>query len=89
MKFAEDFTLPSTEELKSLEAWGNVQASILKVGRTSHIAPDGIDDEAKEAYLALKGEEDPQLERFRALNEHAPIPGMETAWLSKIVGDTQ
>ncbi len=88
MKFAEDFTLPSTEELKSLEVWGNVQASILKVGRTSHIAPEGMDDEAKEAYLATKGEEDPQLERFRALNEHTPIPGMETAWLSKIVGDT-
>lgn len=24
IKFAEDFTLPSTEELKSIEAWGNV-----------------------------------------------------------------
>jgi hypothetical protein len=24
MKFAEEFSVPSTEELKSLEAWGNV-----------------------------------------------------------------
>lgn len=36
MKFAEEFAVPSTEELKSLEAWGNTQASILKVGRTTH-----------------------------------------------------
>jgi len=24
MKFAEEFTLPSTEELKSIEVWGNI-----------------------------------------------------------------
>ena len=36
MKFAEEFAVPSTEELKSLEAWANTQASILKVGRTTH-----------------------------------------------------
>lgn len=34
-------------------------------------------------------EEDKTEERFRGINEHTPIPGMETAWLSKVVGDTQ
>jgi radial spoke head protein 4A len=29
MRFAEDFALPGTEELKSLEVWGNVNALIL------------------------------------------------------------
>ena len=29
MKFAEEFALPGTEELKSLEVWGNVNAVIL------------------------------------------------------------
>jgi hypothetical protein len=52
MKLAEEFTLPSTEELKSTEVWGNVYASILKVGRTSHEPPEGLSDEDKEAYLA-------------------------------------
>jgi hypothetical protein len=33
-------------------------------------------------------EEDKTEERFRGINEHVPIPGMETAWLSKVVGDT-
>jgi hypothetical protein len=89
MKFAEDFSFPSTEDLKSLEAWSNVQPSILKVGRTSHIAPEGMDEETKEAYLATKNEEDPQVERFRIISEHTPVQGMEIAWLSKIVGDTQ
>lgn len=90
MKFAEEFAVPSTEELKSLEAWGNTQASILKVGRTSHQAPEGLDDEAKDAYLADKeASGDVAVERFRALNEHTPMPGMETSWLSKIVGDSQ
>lgn len=89
MKFAEEFNIPSTEELKSLEVWGNVQSSILKVGRTSHIAPDGLGDEEKEAYLAQKeAEGDTAVERFRSLNEHTPMPGLETSWLSKIVGDT-
>jgi radial spoke head protein 4A len=52
MKLAEEFALPSTEELKSIEVWGNVYSSILKVGRTSHEAPEGLSDEDKEAYLA-------------------------------------
>lgn len=29
------------------------------------------------------------VERFRAINEMSPMPGMETCWLSKICGDTQ
>jgi hypothetical protein len=29
MRFAEEFALPGTEELKSLEVWGNVNALIL------------------------------------------------------------
>ncbi len=89
VRFAEEFSVPATEELKSLEQWGNVQAAILKVGRTSHLAPAGMSDEDKDAYLAAKAEEDAAPERFRALNEHTPMPGMETSWLSKVVGDTQ
>lgn len=90
MKFTEEFALPPTEELKSTEAWGNTQANILNVGRTTHKAPEGLDDEAKDAYLADKeASGDVPVERFRALNEHTPMPGMETAWLSRIVGDEQ
>jgi hypothetical protein len=31
--------MPGTDELKSLESWVNVSSSILKIGRTTHIAP--------------------------------------------------
>jgi len=87
MKFAEEYTMPSTEELKSLEAWTNVHESILKNGKTKYTAPEHLDEEAREAWLSEKQESDPQLERFRALQEHAPLAGMETAWISKVAGD--
>jgi hypothetical protein len=32
-------------------------------------------------------ETDAPVDRFRALNEDQPMDGMETAWLSKVVGD--
>jgi radial spoke head protein 4A len=67
MKMAEEFALPGTDELKSTEVWGNVQASILKVGRTSHMAPEGLDDEARDGYIATMAESDAQQERFRAI----------------------
>lgn len=89
MKFSEEFVMPGTEELKTLEAWSNVSESILKNGRTKYVAPDNLDDEAKEAWITEKTESDPQVERFRTLNEHTPTPGVETAWISKIAGDPQ
>jgi len=89
MKTAEEFAMLSTEELKSLEAWGHLSPVILKVGRTSHLEPEGMtEDEAAEAKAALE-ESDKTEERFRALNEDNPMPGLETAWLSRVVGDTQ
>ncbi len=89
VKFAEDFAVPGTEELKSLEAWGNLFQVILKAGTMSHIMPAEWSDEKKEEEAAKLEADDKSEERFRALNEHAPIAGMETAWLSKVVGDTQ
>ena len=46
-------------------------------------------EEEKEEYLAKMAEEDKTEERFRGVNEHTPMPGMEISWLSKVVGDTQ
>jgi len=89
MKPAEEFAMPSTEELKSLEAWGHLFPIILKAGRTTHLEPEGLgEEEAAEAKAALE-ESDKTEERFRALNEDSPMPGLETAWLSRVVGDTQ
>jgi hypothetical protein len=47
MKFTEDFTMPSTAELQSLENWSNMHATILKIGRTTHLdlePPEDLDD---------------------------------------------
>lgn len=89
MKFTEEFTMPQTEELRNLESWCNVEQSILKVGRTTHIASVGKTAEEAEEELSKLAEEDKAEERFRGINEHTPIVGMETAWTSKVVGDTQ
>jgi hypothetical protein len=33
-------------------------------------------------------ESDPVIDKYRAINEDTPMPGLETSWLSKLVGDT-
>jgi len=89
MKFTEDFQVPPFEELKSLESWGNLHPIILQAGRVTHSEPEGMEEDAKEAYMADLEEKDKTEERFRAIQEHKPMPGLETAWLVKIVGDQQ
>lgn len=88
-KYTEEFTVPGTDELKSLETWGHSNPIILGVGRCTHIAPQGKTDEEKDEYLTLIGEKDPVVDRYRALNEDAPMTGLEFSWTTKIVGDAQ
>jgi len=75
--------------LKSLEVWAHRHAIILKAGRVTHQEPVGLPEEEKDEYMGKLAETDPTVDRYRALNEDAPMTGMETAWLSKVVGDTQ
>lgn len=92
MKFAEEFAIPGTEELKSYEAWGNLHPVILKAGRTTHIEPEGMPEEEKEEYMAKLADEDKTEERFRGINEQQPMPDMGEGvapWISKVCGDTQ
>ena len=98
-KFAEDFALPSNEELKSLEAWGNTHAILLGTGRTTHVSEPGMEEEAAAEYKERMETNDPSVERFRGANEHRGMPGTMTdpenperegiAFLSKVVGDQQ
>jgi len=71
-----DFAMPSVEELKSLENWCNMWPIILKNGRCSHIAPEGMDEDAAAEYMDKQAEEDKTEDRFRILQEHTPMPGM-------------
>lgn len=45
VKAVEDFTVPPSEELKSLESWAHKNALILKAGRCTHFEPKGMDEE--------------------------------------------
>ena len=87
-KFAEEFAIPSTDELKSMEAWCHVQPILLKAGRCTHAEPVGMSEEEKEEYMGKLAEEDKTEERFRALVEDNQIEGSD-AWSSKICGDNQ
>ena len=89
VKFAEEFAMPKTEELKSLESWSNMHPIILKAGRTTHKAPAGMGEEDAAAYMEEQEGKDPTVERFRGLNEHAQYPGEQPCWFSRVVGDTQ
>jgi len=89
-KFAEEFAVPGTEELKSLEAWGHRHQIVLKAGRITHSEPLGMSEEDKEAHMTAVAESDSTVDRYRGINEDAPVfTGMESSWTSKLVGDQQ
>jgi hypothetical protein len=94
-KFAEEFAVPGTEELKSLEVWGHQHPIILQAGRITHVVPPDTPEDQKEELQGQLGEKDATCDRFRGVNEDTPVPGlpagMETgiAWTTKTVGDPQ
>ena len=89
--FAEGFTVPSTEELKSTEVWAHRHPQILQVGRCTHQAPAHMNEEERDEYLTGVAEKDPVAERYMALNEDKPWRQLEppTAWISRVAGDLQ
>ena len=92
MKFAEEFAMPSTQELQSLENWSNLSPTLLKIGRTTHVdtePPEEWDDERKEGFLKMLEDDKADEAPFRTINEHVPMKGLEFSWTSKVVGDTQ
>ena len=44
-------------------------------------------EEEKDEYMGKLQETDATVDRFRPLNEDTAMTGLETAWLSKVVGD--
>ena len=87
VKFAEEFPMPKTDELKDIKAWSNVHQIILQAGRVTHVQPNVPEDDLPAAMEELEAK-DPTVERFRDIGEHALFPGEQPAWLSKVVGDT-
>ena len=61
---------------------------LLKVGRISHIPPPDLGDDERDDYMAKVTEKDAPADKYRAINEDAPVQGMESSWISKTVGDS-
>lgn len=55
----------------------------------SHIAPPDFGEEEREEYLGKLNDKDQTVDRFRGINEDSAIEGMETAWITKLMGDPQ
>ena len=79
-KFAEEAPPTSTDDLKVVENWAHAYQIILKVGRCTHTDPVGMDDEARDEFMAKLAEEDKTEDRFKAINEDITVPGLEAAW---------
>jgi len=91
MKFADEFAIPGTDDLKNLEGWGTLHPVLLKAGRCTHLEPLGMEEEEKGTYMEAKEVEDKTEERFRVISEQMPMPGAGEGvapWSSKICGDT-
>ena len=89
VKFAEEFVMPKTDELRALTAWANVHPIILKNGRCEHYVAPGLSEEDTAAALEAAEAAEPKVERFRDIDAHDKFPGEQPSFLSKIAGDTQ
>ena len=62
-------------ELKTLAYWVHLHPALCKIGRCSHYVDPNLNAEDKEAQLAKLGEEDPELERLKGIEEEkSPFP---------------
>lgn len=65
----------------------------MNAGRITHLLPLDTPEESKDEILGALTEKDATAERFRGLNDDAPVTGLPigletgTAWISKTVGD--
>lgn len=95
-KYVDEFVVPGTEELKSLEAWSHQNPMILLAGRVTHVLPPDTEEEKKEEAMAALTEKDPMPEgKYKEVSGDAPVAGLSDnpesgiSWISKVVGDTQ
>ena len=92
VKISEEFSWAekNTVALNSLESWTHKHPNLLSIGRCAYLPqPEDVDEESED-FLKLEAlkESDPVVERFtRPLNEDVPYPGLESAWINKVVGD--
>jgi hypothetical protein len=89
LKLAEEMPPMGSEELKSLENWAHFPPLILKSGRCEHFIPKDLPEEEAEELKNKLAEEEPPVERFRAIQEDAPVKSLGAAWVSKMCGDSQ
>jgi len=94
MKVVEDFPMPSTEDLKTTEVWGNSYPQINLAGNCTHVAPSDVEE--KDEWKTAMEEKEPTIERFRAISEHKGVAGTgqgppedpnHIAFTCKVAGD--
>ena len=70
IEFEEEYNFSKDyNELKGLGYWVHLHPALCKLGRCSHYANPDLAAEEKEALLAKLGEEDPEIERLKGIEE--------------------
>ena len=96
MKVVEDFPMPTTEDLKTTEVWGNSYPQINIAGNCTHCPPAEVEE--KDEWKTAMEEKEPTVERFRAISEHKGVSGtgqgppedpQHIAFTCKVAGDQQ
>lgn len=64
---------------------------ILKLGRASYYVDPALTEEQKEEQLAKFGQNDPKIERLKAVNEDKGLGkfGLQGCWVAKTYGNSQ
>ncbi|CAD8141915.1 unnamed protein product [Paramecium octaurelia] len=83
--FEDEFKMPESAELITMDAWVHLPAYILKQGRITFYE----DPSLKEEELNQLKESDPEQERLKSIKDDKPFEQNEGNWLIKIFGETQ
>ena len=84
---AEEAPEYDTKELDNAEKWVHRHPIIYKGGRCDQIPTPNLSEEA-----AAKEQEDydaEKVDRFKAVQDDKPYPGLEQAWVFRVSGDAQ
>ncbi|CAD8046324.1 unnamed protein product [Paramecium primaurelia] len=83
--FEDEFKMPESAELSTMDGWVHLPPNILKQGRITFYE----DPSLKEEELNQMKEADPELERLKSIKDDKPFEQNEGNWNIKIFGETQ
>lgn len=69
ISFEEEFKMPESAELATLDAWVHVPANILKMGRTTHYVDPTLPEADRQQILDQLATDDREIERLTSIKD--------------------